>query len=407
MLRSGLRKLFKFSLFSIYLLALSSLLLFAAFELFPALLDRVNLQSIKYYALKTEYVPDPALVFVYRRKIDRTLSGSAYPDLYSPKYGVEVPQIKGEASYNEHGFRRSGATTPYDVAVVGDSFIEVGETDASTLSEQLRAETGMSTLNLGRAWYGPDQYLEVLKRYGLAAKPKYALFCFYDGNDIRDMQQYKKWKDGGGYYFYYDAAQRGFFRRYFTALSDTRVFLTNSLRARLARPESQAQAQTIHPDLAVVRVGAEKVVMNFAQWDDSDMTKERLLASGDWQDLKGRLAEFRRLCLEHGITPVVVYIPTKTQVYGRYHTPESGERVLSQMGRQLAVESVPSQTLDQLTQELQLRYVNLLPYFQQQVGQGKLLYYPFDTHWAAEGRRAAATHIADALHWPTAQQVSK
>ena len=51
-------------------------------------------------------------------------------------------------------------------------------------------------MNLGKSGYGPFQYLEVLKRFGLKYKPRYALFAFYEGNDILDIRNYRRWRAG-------------------------------------------------------------------------------------------------------------------------------------------------------------------------------------------------------------------
>ena len=118
---------------------------------------------------------------------------------------------------------------------MGDSFLAMGEDDASTLSERLRAVSGRATFNLSRSWYGPDQYLELLKRYGLALRPKVALLGFYAGNDIEDMREYRRWLREQRYYFYADHAQRPFFVRYAIALADTGAFLRDTIAKRLAR----------------------------------------------------------------------------------------------------------------------------------------------------------------------------
>jgi hypothetical protein len=137
-------------------------LLFSMFEFFPGLLDVVNLQAIAYYGLKHELTADHVLVFV-PRQVNYVLQTTTVGDLYSPAYGVDVVPTK----YAD-GFRPNSAGPHYEIVLVGDSFLVVGEDDASTLGERLRAVSSRATFNLSRPWYGPDQYLELLKRYGLA-----------------------------------------------------------------------------------------------------------------------------------------------------------------------------------------------------------------------------------------------
>ena len=53
---------------------------------------------------------------------------------------------------------------------------------------------GLTVVNLGKSGYGPFQYLEVFRRFGINKRPKYALFGFYEGNDISDITSYLNWK---------------------------------------------------------------------------------------------------------------------------------------------------------------------------------------------------------------------
>ena len=221
-------------LMAAYTFLVVSLLVFSLFECFPRLLDVVNLQPIAYYALKRDLLADPALVFVLR-KVNDVVRTTWKGDQYSSAYGVDVVPMPYVATTNAEGFRPNSAGPPYEIVLVGDSFLAMGEDDASTLSERLRAVSGRATFNLSRSWYGPYQYLELLKRYGLALRPKVVLLGFYAGNDIEDIREYHRWRREQRYYFYADHAQRPFFVRYTIALTDTGAFLRETLAKRLAR----------------------------------------------------------------------------------------------------------------------------------------------------------------------------
>jgi hypothetical protein len=245
-------------LFATYAILAASLLLFSVFECFPSLLDSVNLQSIAYYALKHELIADPTWVFVLRQ-VDYVLQTTWRGDLYSPDYGVDVRPMTYVATTNADGFRPNRADPPYEIVLVGDSFLAMGEDDTHTLSERLHTVSGRATFNLSRSWYGPDQYLELLKRHGLALRPQVALLGFYAGNDIEDMREYCRWLREQRYYFYADHAQRPFFVRYAIALADTGASLWDTIAKRLARQASPMAPGEIHPDLGVIRVGAPLV----------------------------------------------------------------------------------------------------------------------------------------------------
>jgi hypothetical protein len=381
-------------LLAAYTSLVASLLLFSLFECFPSLLDVVNLQPIAYYAFKRELIADPTLVFVLR-KVNDVVQTTWWGDQYSSEYGVDVVPMPYVATTNAEGFRPNSARPPYEIVLVGDSFLAMGEDDASTLSERLRAVSGRATFNLSRSWYGPHQYLELLKRYGLALRPKVALLGFYAGNDIEDIREYHRWLREHRYYFYADHAQRPFFVRYAIALTDTGASLRETIAKRLARqPRSGALGAPgeIHPNLGIVRVGAQLVPMVFGDWNPQG-SAEQLLATAEWQALQALLTEFHHLCQAEGILPVLLYIPSKSQVYAEYVMPHSGRRVVQAAARQRPIRTNMIEAITTLAQRVELPLINLLPSFEQQAEAGRLLYYPFDTHWSGEGIQAAADYI--------------
>ena len=379
-------------LMAAYTFLVASLLLFSLFECFPSLLDLVNLQAIAYYALKREFISDPSLVFVLR-KVDYVLQTTWRGDQYSSAYGVDVVPIPYVATTNADGFRPNSAGPPYEIVLVGDSYLAMGEDDASTLSERLRAVSGRATFNLSRSWYGPYQYLELLKRYGLALRPKVVLLGFYAGNDIEDIREYHRWRREQRYYFYADHAQRPFFVRYAIALTDTGAYLRDTIAKRPAHQTRNPGAPgEIHPDLGVIQVGAQAVPMVFSGWNPEG-SAEQLLATAEWQALHALLTEFHHLCRASGILPVLLYIPSKSQVYAEYATAHSGHRFLQAAARQHPIRTNMVAAITTLAQQVELPLINLLPYFEQQAEAGKLLYYPFDTHWNGEGAQAAADYI--------------
>jgi hypothetical protein len=184
----ALKRLVRVVLYAAYSLLAASLLLFVLLEASPSLRRSLGAHRIRYWALQEQFAPNPVLVFVHRQtNYSRTTSGKG--DLYNPRYRVEPPTIHYVESYNELGFRSNSSPPPYELLVIGDSYIQIGETDDDTLSERLAQKTGLSTFNLGRGWYGPHQYLELLRRHGPELGARYALFCFFDGNDVENVEE--------------------------------------------------------------------------------------------------------------------------------------------------------------------------------------------------------------------------
>jgi SGNH hydrolase-like domain, acetyltransferase AlgX len=393
-------------LFLVYLVFVTTFALFALFEFFPNLLNSINLQSIRYYAQAAEYSADPTLVFV-PRLANRVVHVREFRGgLYSSQFGVEVPPITYHASYTDTGFRTNSSTPPFDVLLIGDSFVEVGESDDSTLSELLKQESGLSTLNLGRGWYGPPQYLEVFKRYGLGTKAHYAILAFFSGNDAEDTRQYMRWQRGGegGDYYSFVVGRTNFFIRYLHAFRDTfgvirewgKRYFGGALEPPNLAMGSGAIAEETHPDVGLIQLNGQRVPMYFNYWNPH-ATSAQLLAREEWKGIRTVIGQFRALALQEMMIPIIVFIPTKAEVYGMRFDQQGGSRILSRIHEQLKFEMNTSDALEAVCQEQKIHLVNLLPFFQALAGEGKVLYHPFDTHWNSAGRRAAAKALAKAI----------
>jgi hypothetical protein len=374
-----LRKLLLLSLVITATVLSTWLVFFITIELFPGLLDRFLLTGIHYYALKQRYVTDAELVFVYRH------TGYIFRwwftgDLH--RYGISPEAVEYAATYDGHGFRKSSAGPPYDTAVIGDSYIEFGETDEITFPEVLGRQTGLSVMNLGRAWYGPHQYLELFRRYAVSARPRYAVLCFFAGNDFDDITEYEKWKAEGRYYFY----RRDVLARFLKVSEETFGLVARKTRWLFGKKTNSATVD--RSTFGIVEVGDHKVPMAFAYWERDIIGRERAV-------LKAILSEFKGVAESQGITTILVYVPTATQVHAGGYSRESHPAFIE---RVKSIKGDPSlDAVSRIADELKIKLINLLPVFRAEAGRGRLLYYPFDTHWNPEGRRVAAALVAPVL----------
>ena len=403
-------------IFGAYLIVASTFLFFSTLEFAPGLAKYMNLQSIRYYAQWQEYRPDDTLVFVPTRAVQgkpTTLQTDFVGDLFSPDYGVTNPVVKYHATYTSDGFRSNSSASDFEVLVIGDSYVEIGEEDSFTLSEQLKQTTGLTTYNLGRGWYGPYQYVELLKRYGPRIRPRYAVLCFFDGNDAEDTKQYLRWQRGKSYYSFV-LSTKSYLGRYLTAFRDAYSYLLKivgagvrdivSYTSSVSRSKtlentdssSGSEVHAIHPDLGIVDIGLQPVPMRFNYWNPLKPTEE-LLRTEEWKAIGQFLKDYERLAAEYGIQPIIVFVPTKIEVYGSQHLETSNTHFLKKIKMQLEFENNSHDAFLHLIKGTELRLVDLLPEFRKQARAGKLLYYPFDTHWNLEGRRIAAKLIGDSL----------
>ena len=383
-------------LFLFYLLFITTFLLFSLLESFPDLGKAVSFQNIRYYAQAAEYAADPTLVFVPRHPNKVVDAIEFRGDGYSPGFGIEVSPIRYHASYTNSGFRVNSSQPPFDIVVIGDSYIEFGESDDSTLSELLKQESGLSTLNLGRGWYGPPQYLELFKRYGSASKAQYAILAFFSGNDAEDTRQYIRWQRGGegGDYYSFVVGRRNFFIRYLHAFRDTYNAIIHWRKQfpRTATTEG-AISHAVHPDVGMIQLGGLLVPMYFNYWNQH-VTTSQLLEREEWKHIRTVIGQFKALSVQNLIIPIIVFIPTKLEVYGSQFDHQSGSRFLAKIREQLQFDMNTLGALEAVSQEQGVQMVNLMPAFRALARQGKVLYHPFDTHWNVSGRRAAAEALA-------------
>ncbi len=377
----------KYASYFVFLLVATSLLFFSIIEIEPGLLKGFNLDRIKYYAYKKRYIYDDKLVFIAKDISDiKTIFNG---DLYSKNYGIKPLRLPYSASYNNEGFRTNSSSQPYNVLLIGDSYLEFGENDNFTFSELFKTKSGLSVYNAGKGWYGPYQYIELLLQVmpkflnGKKDQPKIAIFCFFSGNDIRDIKEYDKWLNGGTYYTF--LPQQNFLKRYITVMSDIEKGAIKFFLKMKQRDPSE--------NLGVIKIQENKIPMRFAYWNEKK-TADQLLQKTEWKKLRQLLKQFNDIASKNNITPIVLYIPSKLQVYGNlYLNNESGVRFIANVVEQLKYETNSLEAMQSITTDLDIRFIELFSYFKKLANNGEQLYYSFDTHWNVNGRKHAAEYL--------------
>jgi hypothetical protein len=235
-------------------LALSSFLLFAVLERFPSLIPVLNLQNmVGYYGVKTSLVPDETLIFREKPFSHAILSFKG--DQYSPRYMVEPPSFRMEWVTDEVGFRNNSAPGVVDVLAIGDSYVAFALDEADMFGKRLERLSGLRVANLGVGGHGPFQYLEVLKRYGVQRQPRYALFYFYEGNDVGDITAYLEWQ-AGGMPFYSGVFRGTLWQRYRMAVSEAAHSLSGAIKDVIypALYNISQNQRYVHPSIVVINL---------------------------------------------------------------------------------------------------------------------------------------------------------
>jgi hypothetical protein len=380
-------------------LTVMSAAFFILLELFPQVIVRFGLDRIDYYAWKSCCVPDSTFRFRFRPLTDQMIPFRGY--MYSPIYGVDTPLMMVHLTTDRNGFiHNNDAPEHPDIAVIGDSFIGDAVDEADTFGRRLQMRSDLKVANLGVAGYGPFQYVEILKRYAVQLRPRYAFFTFYAGNDLEDLRSYGEWMREGEYHTSY-LLSRSLPRRYFAAMAGSGRFISHLLGAGnslilQALSRSYTPAARIHPDIAVVKLGDKTYKMLLTAENKEDSTA-KLIHSPEWSDFENLVSQFKSICLSNGITPVVLYIPTAAAMYAEHTTEESGERWLGLREVQIKRKAVTRDAVAGLARQLELPFLDLDIPFESAAQHGELLYYTFDTHWNPRGREIAAEYVANWL----------
>jgi hypothetical protein len=384
---------------------ITSLALFSFFEFAPSMIRPLRMDLISpYHAYKASYVYDEQLAY-RERPFNHIHSDDFRGSHYSPIFRVDIPPRIVDWQMDEHGFRNSRAANSSEVIALGDSFLEFGESAADTFVGRLENHLdGARVTNLSKSGYGPPQYLEVLKRYGVKYQPKYALFGFYEGNDIPNIRDYLVWKSGArdNKYVFLRYAQPSFLRRYWAALDTAAVSIWRMVRLPIDLTldnvaHNGGYGSEIHPSLGLLQLaGGSHEPMLFVDRLNANESSEEMLKKEEWRELERVLIEFKRVSAERGIVPIIVYIPSAAHIYAQFSTEASGHAWLRLRERQIAAKKNTVEAFKRLAQTLAIEVIDLSPHLEA-IAKEKLLYHRLDSHWTAEGREAAAAFVAAEL----------
>jgi hypothetical protein len=284
--------------------------------------------------------------------------------------------------YDRHGFRNRTDAGAADVVVIGDSFIEGwGVTAPELMTARLGADLGRSVVNLGQSWYGPQQELEVLKRYGLPLHPKACVWAFFEGNDLQDVERYRKalpvWSE-------LSQRNHSFFLRSFTR--NALYALRRLVRTRLGE---DATGTLAYPS-GVFRAANGQDVRMYFEYKSHRLSPEEEAALGT---VGAVLAEAGRLCESRGARFLVVFVPSKDRIYlDRTRFAANAEPLRWKRN------ALPRRLEDLVRQaDPRADYLDLTPVFQQRAARGEILYFPQDSHWSPLGHAVAAKAVAARL----------
>jgi lysophospholipase L1-like esterase len=330
------------------------------------------------------------------------------------------------------GFRNAAVRDPIAVAALGDSF-----TDAMTLPVEqawparLEARLGAPVQNYGTAGFGPQQEARILEDYALRHRPRAAVVAFFAGNDIFNAESFDDFER---------APERPRPNPPGWRIKDTmarfdELYLVSLVRAAgeslhdrwrgtgTANVDAPPADDTVSPPappsatfdrgMFTLPVGdrALRVAFMPPYLDTLRFSAEELRARRGWALTRRSLERMQALSRAAGTELVVMFVPFKEQVYlpllRRSFSRDELQRALAFSLRGIGPAPDPdamarhrlaqNDLVRTLCAELGIALLDLTPVLEAELGSGRSVYFPDDSHWNAAGHDVAAAALAEFL----------
>lgn len=311
-------------------------------------------------------------------------------------HGYENPTP--EIRINKLGFRddellQSKPANTKRILALGDSFtFGMGIRHENIFTEQLEnlltkkdPDNKYEVVNMGAIGYTTDQQLLLLKEKGLALNPDAVIVNFFVGNDVTEFRRHEWVLDND---------------EQLVKVIDTKHYVDEDNRLRY---KGEDEPVSYFANFISTRWLILMKKLGFNKEDGPTLTWPAFLEPDDehgdpnlpeyWHQIEYVLTEMKRMLDEKGIKLVVVAIPMDIQIDKKYWG-KYPEMYFDEEAYEL---SRPQANLKQLTDIMDIDYIDLLTFFRN-ANQNIWYYYEkVDPHWTNKGHRFAAEIIANNL----------
>jgi len=330
------------------------------------------------------------------------------PPLFVPKpqsriISIDATEDGSERSTDEMGFcnpaGRYEGHERIDVIALGDSFSWCHAVRADQAWPALVGErTGLSTFSLGLGGKGLYEYVQLLREFGIAKRPRLVIMNVYGGNDLRDGVAYKEYRDAVAHgevppsddpHNIAPALVSSAIGRHCYALNFIVAWLS---RASHSDPgDWEKSGINLRYD---VKLPSGAIAFNSENRDRDEMVTARHMEKGSasltiWN---GALQRFADLAREQGFTAVVSYTPAAYAAYAE--RVSLADQALAPLLTRF--DDAQREFLAERSAALGLLFVDLSPDLRAAAGHADaagLLYGPVHVHLTARGNEV----VADAL----------
>jgi hypothetical protein len=359
----------------------------------PGILDRVPLGE----------VPLPVGVSPYDGPPPRDLCQFGFAPVEAASLdALDVPRLT--IPVDDMGLPNRDTADGADVVLVGDSFVVfMAQTEPPGLQPRLEQHLGIRCLNLGVSGIGPRQERWLLEQLGLGCGARLVVWFYYGGNDLTDAA-WLRHQEVLGVHTYGD---------YFADRRVPALFLPGLLAHWFGSNAPAAEALRSQP----MRLLGE---MSPQIWFHPDALRllamsRRMIDSMDtWREVESTITGAAAATRAAGAEFVLVYLPSKEQVYlpmlqrdpgplescirASFLSVISVEAKGEELRRQLLVNrEAMEEALQALCAQQGIPFWSATASLTQAARAGVQLYYRADTHWRAEAQEVVLEPLADWL----------
>jgi hypothetical protein len=316
---------------------------------------------------------------VFRRPGPSTWRGSPLT-AYLHARGMSGDFYAGEqqivVDYDALGFRNPPELSDWEVAVAGDSFVELGHLPYEQLFTTIAArKLGIRIKNLGVSCTGPISQTYYLENYGKSASTHAAVICFFEGNDLNDLEREQRNAAS------VRATGEPLDYRRQSSLARAIWYRVHKRTTRTSPIPLMTNAVLItETQFRPMTVGVVPPT-----WDGLSQRKKESLVSA--------IANWAATARSHQMEPWLMYLPDSRRVFhGHIGFADTNSALALWKPGEFA------QSLETVCLQAGVRFINPLPALQHAVETGKTPYNLVgDTHLNAEGSLVVANVLAEAL----------
>ena len=318
---------------------------------------------------------------IFRRPGPASWQGRPLSAFLRIRWGSESPFTNEEPvviEYDALGFRNPAGLTDWEVVVAGDSFVELGFLPYEELFTTLAAQRlGVRIKNLGVSGTGPLSQMFYVQNYGRGASTKDAVLCFFEGNDLSDLDR--------------EIRSIETFHATGQPLEPPRQMSLLKALCEQARRRSRPTAATakgITPNAVVVGGPVERsmtVGVNPPVWDRLSRKKQELV--------ERTMAAWAETARARGMRPWVMCLPDSHRVFhGHLRYAETNSLLALWKPGEFAPH------LAKICADLNIGFFDPFPALRREVEAGRVPYNLVgDNHLNASGSHVVADVLAEAL----------